>query len=395
MNDGTFSPQVLYVYLKARFGAPNGPFMAVRGPGSDNLLQWDYVVAAGDDVLHVVGTNSWIQFHALTKAPLAADGASKVMEAIRSDLQRTGSAMKGARATLEAWTLVLNPYHRVQRTVADIATELRSLDLSEPTPLPHVTTSAVHAAYMKEMRRWTDAQRRATVLATSIRMLCPVLAEAFVNLVIFLLVRPDVRADERLYQDVVRRQIDVRVRELHITCQGLKQPVDPAAPQFKAFHTVMNSRNDWLHGNVDPKRLEVERILFDGTIPLFPDERPFLHRVVRSIARHAEPEQALAELRDIEAFVDYVKACMTDRLAPEVDLLARTEHFGYRTDTGKIGILFDDAAADFYVFTDAPPGKAAASAAGGEAPPPPPPPASPGGPGQAESGEPSEGGGLA
>ena len=45
------SPLDLYVYLKARFGPPNGVQMALRNQSSDNLVHWHYTLRADAAVL--------------------------------------------------------------------------------------------------------------------------------------------------------------------------------------------------------------------------------------------------------------------------------------------------------------------------------------------------------
>ena len=44
--------------------------------------------------------------------------------------------------------------------------------------------------------------------------------------------------------------------------------MDATSERFKNFHTLMNGRNDFLHGNVDPTKLKFDSVFFDyGTIP--------------------------------------------------------------------------------------------------------------------------------
>ncbi len=61
---------------------------------------------------------------------------------------------------------------------------------------------------------------QATALAFSIRMLAPVYAESFVNTLIFLLADDDVKKDKRLYDSIIRQNIDIRVKQLHRNCNG-------------------------------------------------------------------------------------------------------------------------------------------------------------------------------
>src|SRR5262245_58875271 len=49
------SPLDLYVYLRARFGAPNGFAMTLKHPSSDNLIHWNWTLQSGDSVIDFLG----------------------------------------------------------------------------------------------------------------------------------------------------------------------------------------------------------------------------------------------------------------------------------------------------------------------------------------------------
>jgi hypothetical protein len=54
----------------------------------------------------------------------------------------------------------------------------------------------------------------------ALRFMVPVLAESFINLLVFMLCRPDIKSNPRLYENFVRSNIDVKIQSLHITALG-------------------------------------------------------------------------------------------------------------------------------------------------------------------------------
>ncbi len=48
----------------------------------------------------------------------------------------------------------------------------------------------------------------------------PVLAEAFINLVIFIMRKDELKRNQRQYDEYIRQQIDTRVFDLHLKCNG-------------------------------------------------------------------------------------------------------------------------------------------------------------------------------
>jgi hypothetical protein len=171
-------------------------------------------------------------------------------------------------------------------------------------------------------------------------MIAPVLAESFINLLIFLLAKPEIRADERLYGDTIRREIDLRVKTLHLNCVGFRTPVDATADVFKKFHTAMNGRNDFLHGNIDPLRLRYDTVHFDGTIPL-PDRYQNMSELalVNSLI-HVEPEKALADVKTVDEFIAFVLQHLDSSVRTTVEIFMKTSNPGWREDTKRAGVLF-------------------------------------------------------
>jgi len=72
----------------------------------------------------------------------------------------------------------------------------------------------------------------------------PVMAEAFVNLILYVLMRPEIRKDQRLFDNAFRQPIDVRIRSLSINCLGFKQQPDYASDQCGAYQTLYIESND-------------------------------------------------------------------------------------------------------------------------------------------------------
>ena len=54
------------------------------------------------------------------------------------------------------------------------------------------------------------------------------------NVLIYVLMRPEIRSDQRLTESVFRQPIDVRVKSLSINCIGFKQQPDYAGAECVA-----------------------------------------------------------------------------------------------------------------------------------------------------------------
>jgi hypothetical protein len=353
-RDATISPLDLYLYLKARFGPPNDIMMVARAPGLENIIQWGYALTSGGHLFRVHGTSGRVEFIGERLSP---DDWRGLIASIKQDFARFGEQMKEVRQSLTRWSLFINPFRRVQMTVFHFAKRLRSFELKEPGPGAMAMTRAEADAYDKAFAMWMGGTQYASVAGTTVRMLAPVVAEAFVNFVLFVLAKSDIRRDERLYNSLVRQEVDVRVRALHVHCEGFQRAVDTDAQPFKDFQTLMNGRNDFLHGNVDPQRLGFDLMFVDSfhtdqTIPLFRDDRSLLARYLANALNFVEPETALKDLDAVMRFIEHVHAHLDDEARARLTLLLRQDYLGRNKQTGEIAQLFGDALPEAHMIID-------------------------------------------
>ena len=334
------SPLTLYTYLKARFGQPNGFQMVLKSPSSDNYVHWHWSLQCHDHIIEFMGFN----FHAHAYAygipdPTEAEQAA-LIAAIKADFAAHGPAMSAVKKSLEQWSLFINPYHRLKRVVDHFCDKLHQLDITN-IELPGLPTTPEELAALHE--RWPayqTAYTEALGLGLSLRMIVPVLAESFVNLLIFLLAKPEIKRDERLYQDAIRKEIDIRVKSLHLSCQGFTSPIDASNECFKDFHTLMNRRNDFLHGNIDPRRLKYDTVYFDGTIPLPDRYQDFSQLALVNSLIHVEPDSVLKDVATVNRFITFVLGHLDNRIKNEVEMFMNTSNPGWREDTKRPGVLF-------------------------------------------------------
>jgi len=340
VNGGRLSPLSLYCYLKGRFGPPNGFQMAVKKKkDSDNLIHWHYHIVSGPESLQVFGMNTRVEFWSNTQKVYSDGDWEELLETIKSDFKNWGSKISEVRKSLEHWNLFINPFARLKNIVDQGRSRLSDTVLTL-TP-PERTNPEKHPEKFKEeLEQYTKNIQEAAFLCTNLRMVAPVYAESFVNLLIFLLAKQEIKDDERLYQDLVRKQIDVRVKSLPLYCQGfIDSPSDNDKP-LKEFLRLMNRRNDVLHGNVDPMSLKFDEVWFDEYTPLFKDEKPFAERATYHLLKHIEPSEVIADIDVVESFIEYLLARLSPSVREQVERLSEDSYPGWREDTKRVGALF-------------------------------------------------------
>ncbi|UVO38017.1 hypothetical protein KUL72_06420 [Bradyrhizobium arachidis] len=113
---------------------------------------------------------------------------------------------------------------------------------------------------MAKLSERADKLYRASLL---LRLLTPIMVEAFINMVILVFCKDAIRLDNDLYQTFIRASIPERLRLLSEHCGGFERPIDTSTEAYATFMRVVNKRNFALHGNVDPVVEKIETVYFE------------------------------------------------------------------------------------------------------------------------------------
>ena len=339
-------PVDLYCYLNARFGPPNGIQNWLRQDCSDNLVHWNWTFCYGPGLVDIQGTNHRTDVWLIGPFELESDDREDFVRRIKTNFAELGADMSKCRKALEHWIEFVNPYQRLRRSVSQLVEELRSLELEQETELPNVLDEVDREA---AIRRWDEAAskcNRGFGLCFGIRSMLPIMAEAFVNLILYVLMRPELKVDSRLKDNAFKQPIDVRVKSLSLNCSGFKQPVDYANPACGRYHSVVNERNDLLHGNVDIGKLRFNEVYFHGTVPVFKEYRSMWQRSLGVERQAVGLDKVNKELAAIDDFITYVLSCLDEKVRPKIDYMLSRLELGLNTDDGRLGVLFSERFVD-------------------------------------------------
>jgi hypothetical protein len=333
-------PVDLYVYLQARFGPPNGFQMKLKSPTSDNLVHWHWSLQYLDRIIEFSGYTMFAQIAVEGSLEPTNEDLVRLVGNIKADFRNYGDEMSRIRKGLERWNVFINPYCRMRRVVTRFCERLEELNVGGVI-LP-VTPQSPEGleSFGYRVKACADIYSEALGICTSLRMLAPVVAESFINLVIFLLVHPSSRADQRLYDTIFRQDVDVRVRALHLNCIGFNRPVDASDQRFKDFQSLMQQRNDFLHGNINPAKLAYRDVFFDGTIPLPKRYENMAELALVNSLKHVEPETALHDLVVVEGLIDLVLESLKDHAKSAVEMFMDTLDPGWNDEKKRSGVLF-------------------------------------------------------
>ena len=332
-------PLDLYCYLHAKYGPPNGIQNFLRKDDSDNLIHWEWALVNEDGMVLIQGHNFRTEVQTFRRLGV---GLSKhdFARQLKGDFAGYGKRMKEVRLSLEKWTHFLNPYHRIESVVDRHLAALSELDLNvERDRQPHPCSFEEMQAFAGSWKPLADKYTQALGLAFGVRAMLPVLAESFVNFVLFALARPELKENKRLLTEALRRPIDVRVQTLHLNCQGFSAPVVYDHSACKAFHSLMNERNDTLHGNVDVDRLAFEEIYFNGRVPVFTGYGSLWDKTLGLEIRAVRLSSLQDDRQTVETFKDYILGLLHKDVAKSLAYMLRSAHLGFDPKRNILGVL--------------------------------------------------------
>lgn len=336
----------LYCYLKSRFGPPNGIAMQMGDGGTQEFYHWHYTLATGQIFFDLHSTQLGIEFQC-SHLDYSAESEQALKTALLADIATHREGIGREKKRLEDWTVFVNPYQRLNEVVSGLETRASGLHLVLPKLKP-MTLAAGHwneeamVAFETQATEYGKQVADAQTVGLSIKLVVPVWVESFINLVLFFLAQDKIKRDKRLFDSCFRQQIDVRVKMLPSVCKGFAADISDGDPEFRSFHKLFQDRNDLLHGNIDVNQLQVDRMFFDERIPLYEEWKSDYERRLAPVMAFIEPSVARLDIITGSEFIIYLANKLAPGIAKQLWAVADSPMLGYRKDSMRLGILFDD-----------------------------------------------------
>lgn len=333
-------PADLFCYLGGRFGPPNGMQNFLRADDSDNLIHWEWTLRHALGIVSFAGMNFRTEVHFHGQFAVEGTESAALIEQLKTDFSAWGSQMAEVRHRLENWVEFVNPYQRLRRAIDRLVEELDALELR---PGEDNLDNAWTGPTEELKARWKDMGTRYSSgfgLCFGIRSMLPVLAEAYVNLILFILMRPELKSDERLRESVFRQPIDVRIKSLSVNCIGFARQPDYSSEACRRYQSLVNERNDLLHGNVVVDKLKFNEVYFLGKVPVFKEYRTIWQRSLEVEMDAVGLRGVREEMKIVADLVSYLQSCLDDRIRPEIERMTETYELGFNAATQRLGVLF-------------------------------------------------------
>jgi hypothetical protein len=332
-------PVDVYAYLKARFGEPNGIQNFLRRDDSDNLIHWDYFLWAESEVVYLQGASREIMV--MVTEELSDEQWKGLIEGIKSDFARIAKEKSAVVHSFEKYVLFQNKYVALADLCADLHASITDIP-SAPAHVPFLDSEGNTTAFYEAMTQRFKQTQQLFGDCLKLRLLMPVMAEAFINMLILTFCRSAIRDDTNLYEGFLRTTIPERLELLSMNCDGFTRAVDKTIPGWDAFMQIMNRRNFDLHGNVEPIRDQIEVVYFEGRRPLFVNPGHNIHRLFDQIEKEANPQKLLQQYVALHGFLAEITGCLTPRHKAFFEHVVSDAYPGFEVHKRRPTRLFPD-----------------------------------------------------
>lgn len=339
----------LYCYFNVRFGSPNGLLTTMKNENSsDNLFHWDYAFDYEGHKLMIICKTYCIEIIKSIEFEDQHFAKQQFINDVKSDFKNYGKELSIFKKQLQQWIVFVNPFKRLKNVIESQLELLESLKISEIPrhELLNPTTLATEKSiddFTNSLKEAAKKYVEASSLGLSLRMLIPVYTESFVNFLIFMLGNKEVKASRQGYENAIHQPINVRVQNLHTLCVGFDIPVDWNNQLIcKKFHSLMNKRNELLHGNINPFSNMFDTVYFDGYTPLFNEFRDISYDTHEASIKGVEFDIVLDDYQVAQDFISYLLLCLRDDIRGHVKVMMDKSYPGWDDKRKCLGVLFPE-----------------------------------------------------
>lgn len=332
------SPLDLYAYLRARFGQSNGIQSIIVEEDSNNIFHWDYFIETGDGLAIFTGATQ--EVHVLVKRTMSDADWLQFIDAVKGDFASVGRQKSEVIASFEKWYIFPNRFLSIANRSAEL---YHSLSTALPRIERDINKRPVRSNdedFGAKAKARSRLINKVTEACIELPILTPILFETFIGLIVAFMTKPEVRENERLFESFKRSPLDVKIYDLANRCTGFLRGIDPKNEVMARYWTIVNRRNDVIHGNLDPVRDALEVVYFDGKKPLYRSGADRIVHFWRGLLRQYAPAQVLADYLTAHEFIVEIIDHMTPESRATMTMLMSDSQPGWDDKRKKLGILF-------------------------------------------------------
>ncbi|MCS6290055.1 MAG: hypothetical protein H8K10_13925 [Nitrospira sp.] len=337
---GDFDELALFSLLKWRFGAPNG-FMSFLGrPGGDpdGPFKWDYLFnPRGNLKLQILRTAHGIEVWWWGETC----NSSSILRYLEHNLDLHKGEIEREAKNLEEYTLLLNPYVRHRLIATQTLEALRLIKPLAPTlpPIAGAKKKEIHG-YTKRMEAYIKLTQKQASLNLLLVMESAYMAEAYLNLILAVFMREEVKLSQSIYMETLMRKWRSKIERLHLDCNSIKSPANLGDSRVRDAKTMFDLRNRVAHSYPDTKDLKLGTMWFHQSYPILPKAVSFESFTIALSNQLPSVDDAIFCMKAADQLIAFLSELIDDRFVKGFKLLAEANPLGFNETKKIYGVPF-------------------------------------------------------
>jgi hypothetical protein len=330
----------LFALLKWRFGGPNGILSFVGKPGGDPdaPFKWDFVFCPYQDInFQIIRGVSNIEVRwwggAVTE--------KEVIEYLHYNIGKHPSEIDKSISELEPYTLILNPYIRHKALIQWALDDLKRIKPSAPLyPSGNKTSNKDIDRFKKQYQMFMKQVEAQASLTMLVVLESAFMAEAYLNLILAFMLRPEIRKTKNIYQETIMRKWRSKVERLPIDCLYIQSQPNMGDARVRDAQIMFDLRNRVAHSYPDKEDLKVGEMWFHRSFPILEKAEPF-HKF--SLALHNQlpsVDDAMFCSKASAAFISFLEELLAPQIKDDFVFASEANPLGYNESKGIYGVPF-------------------------------------------------------
>jgi len=330
----------LFAMLLWKFGRPNGPlslFGRRRDGDPDAPFKWDFLfVPSGDLKLQVIRGGGGIELIWWGQPAAGSD----ILGYLEGNLARYGKQIDEAIEGLEKYTLILNPYVRHKNIATLALNELTQINLKEPALPTGQQPQGTADEWAKQQTAYMALAERQASLMLLLVTESAFMAESYLNLLIAILVRKEIRASATIVDETLRRKWKAKIERLHVDCIGIPNPANPGDARMGAAKKMFDIRNRVAHSYPDKEDMALGKMWFHKSFPVLEKGEPFSKFVVALSNQLPSLEEARFCKKAADDLVEFLTELLDNQIREEIRFVSTCNPLGYNETKEIYGVPF-------------------------------------------------------
>lgn len=341
----------LYALLKTKISSqPNGFYDLLRvGLPLDNMIWWDYVLECEKGFIQIWRTPYILEAH------YRFEGDFDLLAFLNNNIEKYRDEILKTIQRFDEHTLYINHYKSYDECVNTLWEQIKKIDLTVPESVKeHISENSEYVQqYSKSLAKFSENSIRYHALSKSLVLNAAFKIESFLNLLIRVGCKYELRAYPEVLNKFLRQDFTHRVKNMKFYSMILIDNLDLSDSIFRETKELMILRNKYVHFDEDSQYNRLGEIFYDNDYPLHPTEesRPAIQSI-KQMYHRPDLETVKKVKQTSENFINHLIDLIKPEVKDDLIFLMNQNPIGYNEASGVYSSVFNPTKIDFFASTE-------------------------------------------